>query len=302
MKRKNVCFPALVIGLLYHLFFLILPFHTLSAEGNGLPISVGNLFASGFLEAYLLLLFSFLLIITAFFFSSKIKVIIGGVVAFFTLIFTFLGTVFLSGAAVSYEGMTAVMPMDMLKQMSGGASFSLIGVGGILCTLLALGYVAVVLFRDKLSAVPFVDGMENKMSSLVSAFAAKVNKEEEGWKINLPARAPRAPRQPQQPQQPYGYDQYGYQPQQPQQGYGYQQQPQQGYGYQQQPQQGYGYQPQQGYGYQQPQQGYGYQPQQPQQNYGYQPQQEYAPQGYDNTYAAQEVPQEVPADNAPVQE
>lgn len=283
MKRKNVSFPALVVGVLYHLFFLLLPFHTLSSEGEALAISVGGLFASAFLEGYLLLLFGFLLIIAAFFFSRKIKVIIGGAVALVTLMFAFLGTVFMPGAAMEVNqygmSMTAIMPMDMLRQLSEGASFSLIGVGGILCTLLALGYVAVVLFQDKLSAISFVDGAENKMCSLLSGFAAKVNKEEEGWKINLPARAPRAPRQS---QQNYGYDQYGY-PQQPQQNYGYQ------------PQQEYGYQPQQGYGYSQ--QGYDYQPQQPQQAYGYS-RQEYQPQ-----YAPQDAPvgmqEETSVENAP---
>lgn len=279
MKRKNVSFPALVIGYLYHLFLLILPFYALYNDG----VACGRLFYVAFFKAFLLLLSSILLIVMAVFFSNKIKLIASSVIALLTLLFMVL-------TEISAEG------------FSMNAS---IGVGGILCTLLAIGYAVVVLFAGKISSVSFIDKIETALCNALTKFGAVANKEDSFKLAFLDApRAPRAPRQPRQPQQPYGYDQYGY-PQQPQQGYGAPQgyqQPQQGYGYQPQPQQEYGYQPQQpqqGYGYQ-PQQGYGYQPQQPQQAYGY-PQQEYQPQ-----YAPQEMPAEAPAEapveNAPVQE
>ncbi|MBR2054450.1 MAG: hypothetical protein IJ968_06095 [Clostridia bacterium] len=265
MKRKNVSFPALVIGYLYHLFLLILPFYALYNDG----VACARFFYAAFFKAFLLLLSSILLIVMAVFFSNKIKLIASSVIAFLTLLFMVL-------TEISAEG------------FSMNAS---VGVGGVLCTLLAVGYVVVVLFAGKISSVSFIDKIETALCRALTKFGAVANKED-SFKLAF-LDAPRAPRAPRQPQQPYGYDQYGY-PQQPQQGYGYQpQQPQQNYGYQpQQPQQGYGYQPQQ------PQQGYGYQPQQPQQGYDYQPQQEYAPQAYENA----PVSQEAPVENTPVQE
>ena len=306
MKRKNVSFPALVLGLLYFLFFLILPFHTFhlgmgeNVMASGIP--VGGLLASAFLEGFLLLIFGVLLIIGGFFFSQKIKLIMSAVIAVLTLLFTFLGAVLIPNVYIDASSMAASgihinvlvverniaqpikeLHLDAFRSAGGsGFSFSLIGIGGILCTLLALGYVAVVLLQSKLSAISFVDAIEDKLCQILPKFGAAVNKEDNVELAFL--NKPRAPRQPKG--QNYGYDPYG----QPQQGYGYGQ-PQQGYG----APQGYG-QPQQGYGapqgYGQPQQGYGY----PQQGYGYPQQPQYAPQE-----APVEAPVEAqaPVENAP---
>ena len=139
MKRKNVSFPALVIGYLYHLFLLILPFYALYNDG----VACARFFYAAFFKAFLLLLSSILLIVMAVFFSNKIKLIASSVIAFLTLLFMVL-------TEISAEG------------YSMNAS---VGVGGVLCTLLAVGYVVVVLFAGKISSVSFIDKIPRTFSN-----------------------------------------------------------------------------------------------------------------------------------------
>ena len=245
--NKFLKFVPTICAALIILCFLILPFYTLSltsgkntaAEGMPLDAMIGT--EAGFLTLLVPLL-AIAMGICSLGASGKVQLVLGVIEVLATAFFVFFGKVLYSDKFFYIELMSD--------------RYSFIGIGGIICLLLAIAYCVLVFLMPRLAGG-----------------AAPAARPQQGYGY------------PQQPQQGYGYPQqpqqgYGYQPQQPRQGYGYQpQQPRQGYGYQpQQPQQGYGYQPQQpqqGYGYQQPQQGYGYQ-QQPRQGYGYQqPQQGY---------------------------
>ncbi|MBQ9944459.1 MAG: hypothetical protein IJO67_08860 [Clostridia bacterium] len=240
--NKFLKFLPAVCAALIVLFFFVLPFYTVTASAYGQTMSenmpLDAMFDSeGGLFVALVPLVAFVMLICAFAAPDKVKRVVGIIGTVIIAFFTFFGTVVYPEAG------------QIARYIGRNASFSMIGIGGILCLLLAVAYCVLAFLMPRLAGG-----------------AAPAARPAQGYGYQ----------QPRQPQQGYGYQQpqqgYGYQqPRQPQQGYGYQQpqQPQQGYGYQQprQPQQNYGYQPQQ------PQQNYGYQPQQPQQNYGYQPQQ-----------------------------
>ena len=284
--NKFLKFVPTICAALIILCFLILPFYTESLTSGknttveGMPLDFMIRKEAGFLTLLVPLL-AIAMGICSLKASGKVQLVLGVIEVLATAFFVFFGKVL-------YSDM--FFYIDLMYDRH-----SFIGIGGIICLLLAIAYCVLVFLMPRLAGG-----------------AAPAARLQQGYGYSQPQQG-YGYQQPRQPQQGYGYQQpqqgYGYQqPRQPQQGYGYQQprQPQQGYGYQQprQPQQGYGYQqpqqPQQGYGYQpqQPQQGYGYQPQQPQQGYDYQPQQEYAPQAYENA----PVSQEAPVENTPVQE
>ena len=253
--NKFLKFLPAVCAALIVLFFFVVSFYTATISASGqtvrLDMPLDAMFETeGGLFVILVPLRAVVMLFCAFAAPDKVKRIVGIIGTVIIAFFTFFGTTVYPEAAHEFDKLSWAPNVK--------ASFSMIGIGGILCLLLAVAYCVLTFLMPRLAGG-----------------AAPAARPAQGYGYQ----------QPRQPQQGYGYQQpqqgYGYQqPHQPQQGYGYQQ-PQQGYGYQQprQPQQGYGYQqprqPQQGYGYQpqQPQQGYGYQPQQPQQNYGYQPQQ-----------------------------
>lgn len=251
MNKLSKFLPAICAALIL-VFFFVLPFYTATVSAYGQTMKedmpLDAMFESeGGLFVALVPVSAVVMLICALVAPDKVKRIVGIICTVIIAFFTFFGTVVYPEAG------------QISRYMSSDVSFSMIGIGGIICLVLAVAYCVLAFLSGKLfgGAAPSARPQQG------------YGYQQQGYGYQ----------QPRQPQQGYGYQQQGYgyqQPRQPQQGYGYQQQ---GYGYQQprQPQQGYGYQ-QQGYGYQQPQQGYGYQPQQA---YGYQqPQQGYAPQGY----------------------